>query len=75
MNFLGIHDTPRILTVLGADSVPQDKDQRASFRLSPAQREKGLALVRLAALLLFTFPARPPSIMATRPVWRARGPL
>ena len=59
MNFLGTHDTPRILTVLGADSVPQDKDQRASFRLSPAQREKGLALVRLAALLLFTFPGAP----------------
>lgn len=59
MNFLGTHDTPRILTVLGADSVPQDKDQRASFRLSPAQRKKGLALVRLAALLLFTFPGAP----------------
>ena len=59
MNFLGTHDTPRILTVLGADSVPQDKDQRASFRLSPAQRQIGLERLRLAALILFTFPGAP----------------
>ena len=56
MNFLGTHDTPRILTMLGADQVPQSKDERAAFRLSPEQRKKGLALVRLAALILFTFP-------------------
>ena len=56
MNFLGTHDTPRILTMLGADQVPQSKD---AFRLSPEQRKKGLALVRLAALILFTFPGSP----------------
>ena len=59
MNFLGTHDTPRILTMLGADQVPQGKDERASFRLSPEQRKNGLALVRLAALILFTFPGSP----------------
>ena len=59
MNFLGTHDTPRILTVLGADQVPESKADRAAFRLSPAQREKGLALVKLAALILFTFPGSP----------------
>ena len=59
MNFLGTHDTPRILTMLGADQVPQGKDERASFRLSPEQRKKGLALVQLAALILFTFPGSP----------------
>lgn len=59
MNFLGTHDTSRILTVLGADGVPDSKDDRASYRLSPAQRAKGLALVRLASLLLFTFPGAP----------------
>ena len=53
MNFLGTHDTPRILTMLGADQVPQSKDERAAFRLSPEQRKKGLALV------LFTFPGSP----------------
>ena len=59
MNFLGTHDTPRILTMLGADQVPQSKDERAAFRLSPEQQKKGLALVRLAALILFTFPGSP----------------
>ena len=59
MNFLGTHDTARILTVLGADEPPASKDERAAFRLSPAQRERGTALLRLAALALFTFPGVP----------------
>ena len=59
MNFLGTHDTARILTVLGADEPPASKEERASFRLSPAQRERGTALLRLAALTLFTFPGVP----------------
>lgn len=59
MNFLGTHDTPRILTVLGASHVPQDKDARAVYRLSPAERQKGETLVRLASLILFTFPGSP----------------
>lgn len=59
MNFLGTHDTARILTVLGADTVPDTKAQRAAFRLSPEQRKRGIALVELAALVLFTFPGSP----------------
>ena len=59
MNFLGTHDTARILTVLGADEPPASKEERAAFRLSPAQRERGTALLRLAALALFTFPGVP----------------
>lgn len=59
MNFLGTHDTARILTVLGADYVPETKDQRAVYRLSPVERAKGTALVKLAALVLFTFPGSP----------------
>ena len=59
MNFLGTHDTPRILTVLGANEVPQDRQVRADGRLSPAERELGLKRVRLAALILFTFPGSP----------------
>lgn len=59
MNFLGTHDTARILTVLGADHVPEMKDARAAYRLSPAERSKGTALVKLAALVLFTFPGSP----------------
>ena len=59
MNFLGTHDTPRIMTVLGARRTPQKKDDRAAYRLSPAERAKGTALVKLAALILFTFPGSP----------------
>ena len=59
MNFLSTHDTPRILTVLGADHVPGSKEERAVFRLSPAERQLGLQRVRLAALVLFTFPGAP----------------
>ena len=59
MNFLSTHDTPRILTVLGADHVPDSKDERAVFRLSPARRQLGLKRLRLAALVLFTFPGAP----------------
>ena len=59
MNFLGTHDTARILTVLSADEAPASKEERASFHLSPAQRERGTALLRLAALTLFTFPGVP----------------
>ena len=59
MNFLSTHDTPRILTVLGADRVPDSKEERAVFRLSPVERQLGLQRVRLAALVLFTFPGAP----------------
>ena len=59
MNFLGTHDTPRILTVLGADRTPETKEERAVYRLPPSERARGKALVRLAALVLFTFPGAP----------------
>ena len=59
MNFLGTHDTPRILTVLGASHVPDSKEARVVYRLSPEERQLGLARLRLAALVLFTFPGSP----------------
>ena len=59
MNFLGTHDTPRILTVLGAENYPQSREERARFKLSPEERERGLILVKLAAMILFAFPGSP----------------
>jgi 4-alpha-glucanotransferase len=59
MNFLGTHDTARILTVLGARHTPEKKEDRAKFRLSPEERRRGLALVRLAAMILYVFPGSP----------------
>lgn len=59
MNFLGTHDTARILTELGAKQRPGSKAEQATFRLSPAERQRGLALVRLAAMILYAFPGSP----------------
>ena len=59
MNLLGTHDTPRILTLLGADRTPDTKAERASYRLLPRERAAGIAKLRLAALVLFTFPGSP----------------
>ena len=61
MNSLGTHDTPRILTMLavGSPCQEQTRDWRASFRLSPEQRALGLARLRLASLILYTFPGSP----------------
>ena len=61
MNFLGTHDTPRILTLLGVggDGQDHDKDWRAAYRMSPEQRERGKARLRLGSLVLFAFPGSP----------------
>lgn len=61
MNSLDTHDTPRILTLLGAGGEYRDqsKEWRAQFRLSPKQRGRGRALLKAAALLLFCFPGSP----------------
>ena len=59
MNFLGTHDTPRILTLLGATQTPGTKRERAAYRLSPDERTQGTRKLRLAAMLLYTFPGSP----------------
>ena len=59
MNFLGTHDTPRILTLLGARETPPTQVERAAYRLSPEELAMGLARLRLGAMLLFTFPGSP----------------
>ena len=59
MNFLGTHDTPRVLTALGADGLPESREERAVYRLSPDELSRGLGRLRLAALVLFTFPGSP----------------
>lgn len=59
MNFLGTHDTPRILTLLGAQETPPTQAERAAYRLSPDELARGLARLRLGAMLLFTFPGSP----------------
>ncbi|WP_084234394.1 glycoside hydrolase family 13 protein [Papillibacter cinnamivorans] len=61
MNFLGNHDTPRVLTLLGAgeDLSGAPRSQRAEFRLSEAERLRGGRMLKLAALLMYAFPGSP----------------
>ena len=59
LNILGTHDTPRLLTMLGAARTPERKDDRAAYRLSPEELDMGLARLRLGALLLYSFPGSP----------------
>ena len=59
LNLLGTHDTPRILTALGADTVPDSKDERANYRLSSEELQRGLSRLRLGAMLLYCFPGSP----------------
>lgn len=59
LNILGTHDTPRILTVLGARQTPEAKTDRAAYRLSPEELSLGMARLFLGAMLLFTFPGSP----------------
>ncbi len=60
MNMLSTHDTPRALTLLGAARPgPETRSERASFRMSSEERERGRQLLKLGALLLYTFPGSP----------------
>lgn len=55
MNFLGTHDTERILTVLGGVSGEgRSEDELSSLRMTAEQREKALRLLRCAFAILFT---------------------
>ena len=61
MNFLGTHDTPRILTILGVGSECKDqsRDWRARYRMTPEQYSLGRARLKLGAVVLFAFPGSP----------------
>ncbi|MDR0248093.1 MAG: glycoside hydrolase family 13 protein [Oscillospiraceae bacterium] len=61
MNFLGTHDTPRILTVLGAtgEEWAKGKAEKAALTLPPQRRELALSRLRVAAAILYAFPGSP----------------
>ncbi len=54
MNVLSTHDTPRIITVLGRNSVITDKDQMAYEVLTEEEYEKGVTLAKMAYAIAFT---------------------
>lgn len=59
MNGLGTHDTPRLLTVLSGQPLPQTRDLQAVFSLSEAQLAKAEELLCHAALLQMFLPGVP----------------
>ena len=59
MNFLGTHDTPRILTLLGGCRLPEGREAQSAFLLTPDQRHAALERLHVAAAILFTFPGSP----------------
>ncbi|MBQ2710258.1 MAG: glycoside hydrolase family 13 protein, partial [Clostridia bacterium] len=60
MNFLGTHDTERILTVLAhAGTQEMTNAALAKFRLNPVQREKAKSRLMAAWALLAAFPGIP----------------
>ena len=59
MNFLGTHDTPRVLTLLGGVPLPEGREAQSVFSLTQLQREAALERLHVAAAILFTFPGSP----------------
>ena len=59
LNFLGTHDTPRILTMLGGRPLPEGRDAQSTFHLSHEERALARTRLFLAAAALFTFPGSP----------------
>jgi len=59
MNFLGTHDTPRILTVLAGAPWPESKQEKAACRLTGGAYDLGKKRLMLASLILFAFPGAP----------------
>ncbi len=54
MNLLGTHDTERILTTLSGVRLPYANTELSTFRLSPNERKKAIARLKLASTLQFT---------------------
>ncbi len=59
MNFLGTHDTERILTVLGVGVPEMTMEEKAHFSMTAEEREKALVLIRLAYVILAFMPGVP----------------
>ncbi|MGI6279867.1 MAG: glycoside hydrolase family 13 protein [Acutalibacteraceae bacterium] len=59
MNHIGTHDTARIITRLGTDNYPPDRETQSKTRLTKEEYNKGVRLLKLAAVLQFTLPGVP----------------
>ena len=59
MNILGTHDTMRILTVLGGDDFPKDKQGMSTYKLEDWQLSRGKKRLKLASTLQYFLPGVP----------------
>ena len=59
MNILSTHDTVRILTEIGSNTVPNSKDEMSSSKLSKEELTIGIKLLKIASLLQMTLPGIP----------------
>lgn len=59
MNFLGTHDTLRIINVLSGVTCPDSKEGQSLFRMSKEEYNLGKSRLKLASIILFTFPGVP----------------
>ncbi|MBQ7117640.1 MAG: glycoside hydrolase family 13 protein, partial [Clostridia bacterium] len=60
MNHIGTHDTMRAITQLAGESCEyRDRAWQSRNHLSPAQYEKGVRLLKLAAVIQYTLPGVP----------------
>ncbi len=59
MNFLGTHDTERILTVLGVGVPALSMKEKAHFKMSDGERKRAKALLKLAYTILAFMPGVP----------------
>ena len=60
MNHIGTHDTERALTLLGGEpACSRDRRWQAGQRMTPEERQRGLARLRLATLLQYALPGVP----------------
>ncbi len=59
MNFLGTHDTERILSVLGSGCPDMTNEEKSHYKMPEKCREKGEKLLKLAYTLLAFLPGIP----------------
>ncbi|MBE6618720.1 MAG: glycoside hydrolase family 13 protein [Ruminococcaceae bacterium] len=59
MNFLGTHDTERILTVLGVGVPSLSMEEKAHFKMSEGERKRARSLLKLAYTILSFMPGIP----------------
>lgn len=59
MNILGTHDSARILTALGGEGLPHDREGMSHYRLSEERRALAKKRLKIASALQFTLPGVP----------------